>query len=160
MEELEADDALGIYATANPGNVIVSPDKDMRQIPGKLYDLKDVTTIDPHDGHKWHFVQTLAGDQTDGYAGVPGYGVKTATKLFEEKGYYWETVVDAFKSKGMTHDDALLNARLAKILQASDYDFINKRFIAWCPTAADYDPNNGAGVPTERGSKGYAREGI
>ena len=31
---------LGIYATANPGNVIVSPDKDMRQIPGKLYDLK------------------------------------------------------------------------------------------------------------------------
>ena len=36
---------LGIYATANPGNVIVSPDKDMRQIPGKLYDLKDVTTI-------------------------------------------------------------------------------------------------------------------
>ena len=46
MEELEADDALGIYATANPGNVIVSPDKDMRQIPGKLYDLKDVTTID------------------------------------------------------------------------------------------------------------------
>ena len=149
MEELEADDALGIYATANPGNVIVSPDKDMRQIPGKLYDLKDVTTIDPHDGHKWHFIQTLAGDQTDGYAGVPGYGVKTATKLFEEKGYYWETVVDAFKSKNMTHDDALLNARLAKILQASDYDFINKRFIAWCPAAADYDPNNGAGVPTE-----------
>ena len=149
MPTLEADDALGIYATANPGNVIVSPDKDMRQIPGKLYDLKDVTTIDPHDGHKWHFIQTLAGDQTDGYAGVPGYGVKTATKLFEEKGYYWETVVDAFKSKNMTHDDALLNARLAKILQASDYDFINKRFIAWCPTAADYDPNNGAGVPTE-----------
>ena len=25
METLEADDALGIYATANPGNVIVSP---------------------------------------------------------------------------------------------------------------------------------------
>ena len=49
MEELEADDALGIYATANPGNVIVSPDKDMRQIPGKLYDLKDVTTITPED---------------------------------------------------------------------------------------------------------------
>ena len=149
METLEADDALGIYATANPGNCIVSPDKDMRQIPGKLYDLKDVTTITPEAGHQWHFIQTLAGDQTDGYAGVPGYGVKTATKLFEEKGYYWETVVDAFKSKGMTHDDALLNARLAKILHASDYDFINKRFVAWCPTAADYDPDHGARVPAE-----------
>ena len=58
MEELEADDALGIYATANPGNVIVSPDKDMRQIPGKLYDLKDsVTTITPEAGHQWHLHQ-------------------------------------------------------------------------------------------------------
>ena len=36
MPELEADDALGIYATKHPGNCIVSPDKDMKQIPGKL----------------------------------------------------------------------------------------------------------------------------
>ena len=35
MAELEADDAMGIYATAYPGDIIVSPDKDMRQIPGK-----------------------------------------------------------------------------------------------------------------------------
>ena len=34
MPELEADDAMGIYATQHPGNIIVSPDKDMRQIPG------------------------------------------------------------------------------------------------------------------------------
>ena len=36
MPTLEADDALGIYATEHPGNVICSPDKDMRQIPGQL----------------------------------------------------------------------------------------------------------------------------
>ena len=150
MDELEADDALGIYATANPGNCIVSPDKDLRQIPGLLYDLKNETiNITPEEGHQWHYIQTLAGDQTDGYAGVPGYGIKTSAKLFEEQGYYWETVVDAFKSKNMTHDDALLNARLAKILQANDYDFINKRFIAWCPTAADYRPDSGTGVSTK-----------
>ena len=59
--------------------------------------------------------------------------------------------------KDMTHDDALLNARLAKILQASDYDFINKRFIAWCPAAADYDPNNGAGVPTKEDRRSIRR---
>ena len=37
MPELEADDAMGIYATQYPGNIIVSPDKDMKQIPGTLY---------------------------------------------------------------------------------------------------------------------------
>ena len=45
MKELEADDAMGIYATQHPGNVIVSPDKDMRQIPGKLYDFNETVTI-------------------------------------------------------------------------------------------------------------------
>ena len=29
---LEADDSIGIYATKDPGHIIVSPDKDMRQI--------------------------------------------------------------------------------------------------------------------------------
>ena len=43
MKTLEADDAMGIYATAHPGNIIVSPDKDMRQIPGKLYNLTAVS---------------------------------------------------------------------------------------------------------------------
>ena len=76
MPELEADDAMGIYATKLTGNIIVSPDKDMRQIPGKLYNLEDTTTITPEEGARWHLIQTLAGDQTDGYSGVPGIGVK------------------------------------------------------------------------------------
>ena len=41
MPELEADDAMGVYATQHPGNCIVSPDKDMKQIPGKLYNLDE-----------------------------------------------------------------------------------------------------------------------
>ena len=45
MEELEADDALGIYATANPGNVIVSPDKDMRQILVNSMTLKTLRLL-------------------------------------------------------------------------------------------------------------------
>ena len=45
MDNIEADDAMGIYATMHADNVICSPDKDMRQIPGKLYDLKEVTLI-------------------------------------------------------------------------------------------------------------------
>ena len=136
MAELEADDAMGIYATTNPGNIIVSPDKDMRQIPGKLYDLKETVTIGELDGHRWHYIQTLAGDQTDGYGGVPGIGVKKAVALFEEEGYTWETVVKAFESKGLGEEDALMNARLAKILTCRDYDAINRRVIPWTPATS------------------------
>tara|TARA_B100000073_G_scaffold26231_1_gene20298 strand:+ start:895 stop:1617 length:723 start_codon:yes stop_codon:yes gene_type:complete len=133
LPELEADDAMGIYATANPGNIICSPDKDMKQIPGKLYNMDETVTITPEEGKQWHYIQTLAGDQTDGYSGVPGIGVKRAVSLFEEKGYNWNTVVEAFKDKGLTEDDALLNARLAKILTNKEYD---GRVIDWTPTSS------------------------
>ena len=138
MPSLEADDALGIYATANPGNVICSPDKDMRQIPGKLFDMKELHTIEQDDADKWHLVQTLAGDQTDGYAGVPGIGIKRAVSLFEEKGYKWKTVVEAFADKDLSEDVALENARLARILRCTDYDPIERKPILWTATIPDH----------------------
>ena len=138
---LEADDSMGVYSTKYPGNCIVSPDKDMRQIPGKLYNLDEVFTVSKEDGAKWHLIQALAGDQTDGYSGVPGIGVKRATSLFEESGYSWKTVLKAFTDKGLTEYDAITNARLARILTADDYDFKNKRPILWTPTS-DYQVNN------------------
>ena len=128
---LEADDAMGVYSTKYPGNCIVSPDKDMKQIPGQLYNLDEVFTVSKEDGAKWHLIQALAGDQTDGYSGVPGIGVKRATSLFEEDGYSWKTVLKAFTDKGLTEYDAITNARLARILTADDYDFKNKRPILW-----------------------------
>ena len=132
-----------IYATAHVDNIICSPDKDMRQIPGKLFDMKELTTIDPIEGAKWHLIQTLAGDQTDGYAGVPGIGIKRAVALFEEHGYTWKTVVKAFTDKDLTEDDALMNARLARILTCTDYDPIQHSVIPWTP-AADYRVDDGA----------------
>ena len=149
MPTLEADDALGIYATKNPGNVICSPDKDMRQIPGRLFDMSEMMNVEEGEGEKWHLVQTLAGDQTDGYAGCPGIGVKRAITLFEEKGYSWETVVQAFADKDLSEDVALENARLAKILTASDYDFDKQQPIFWTPTA-DYRIDDGAGSKDEK----------
>ena len=150
-DTLEADDALGIYATKYPGNIIVSPDKDMRQIPGKLYDFNETVDITPEDGARWHLIQTLAGDNTDGYAGVPGIGVKKAMKIFEEEGYSWKTVVKTFEEKDMTEEDALVNARLARILTVDDYDSEKKEPILWSP-GADYriDDATGAGPETDR----------
>ncbi len=140
---LEADDTMGIYATKYPGNIIASPDKDMRQIPGQLYNFDETFTITPEEGAKWHLIQTCAGDQTDGYGGISGIGVKRAVSLFEEKGYTWKTVVEAFVDKGHTKEEALINARLAKILTAEDYDFKNRKPKLWTP-AANYKIDDGA----------------
>ena len=145
MKTLEADDAMGIYATAHPGNIIVSPDKDMRQIPGKLYTLTDTTYITPEEGARWHLIQTLAGDQTDGYSGVPGIGVKRAETLFDKEGYSWQTVLKAFNDKGLTDADALLNARLARILTLDDYDTKRQEPILWTPEVS-FTINDGTGL--------------
>ena len=131
---LEADDSMGVYATKYPGNIIVSPDKDMRQIPGTLYNFEETFTITPEEGAKWHLVQSMAGDQTDGYSGVPGIGVKRAEALFKEKGY--------------TQVTALANARLARILTVDDYDFTKKEPKLWTPTS-DYTVDSGTGSPNE-----------
>ena len=141
---LEADDSMGIYATKYPGNIIASPDKDMRQIPGQLYNFDEVFTIDKEAGAAWHLIQSISGDQTDGYGGVPGIGVKRAETLFKDKGYSWKTVVNAFVDKGLTENDALINARLARILTVDDYDFKRKKPKLWSPSS-DYQVNDGAG---------------
>ena len=139
MPGLEADDGMGIYATQYPGNIIVSPDKDMKQIPGKVYDFKETTLISEEDGRNWHYIQTLAGDQTDGYAGVPGIGIKRAVVLFEKTGYNWQTIKDAFAAKDLDEDVALMNARLAKILTIGDYDFDRKEPVLWTPRTDNRD---------------------
>jgi len=136
MPTLEADDALGIYATKETGHIICSPDKDMRQIPGQLFDLtQGVVEITPEEGARWHLIQAMAGDQTDGYAGIPGIGIKRAEALLEANGATWQTVVEAFAAKDLDESVALMNARLAKILQADDYDFTNQEPRLWSPSS-------------------------
>tara|TARA_Y100001973_G_C5190180_1_gene330477 strand:- start:1654 stop:2379 length:726 start_codon:yes stop_codon:yes gene_type:complete len=136
-EGLEADDTIGIDAT-NPAyldrdNIIVSPDKDMRQIPGNLWNLvDDVEEITKEDGDNWHLIQSLAGDPTDGYPGCPGIGVKRASQLLNSTNK-WQAICNAYKERGLSDDDALLNARLARILQHTDYDYDHAKPILWTP---------------------------
>ena len=134
VAEIEADDAMGIYATSNDDCIIVSPDKDMKQIPGTLFNMEETFTIDKQAGWEWFLIQTLSGDSTDGYSGAPGFGIKTSQKFFAENGYTWESVVKAFKLKNLPEDIALMNARLAKILTADDY---NDGPILFNPTNAE-----------------------
>ncbi len=150
---LEADDLLGIHATNEPGNIIVSPDKDMRQIPGELYNMDETMSVTEEEGRRWHLIQAMAGDQTDGYAGVPGIGIKRAVTLMDKDGYNWDTVLGAFKKAGLAEEDALRNARLAKILTANEYDFSTEQPILWSPSDANDGVDNGAG-PKDEADKG------
>ena len=136
IEGLEADDTIGIEATrhANPSNIIVSPDKDMKQIPSVLWNLTDdVVEITEEEGDRWHLVQSLSGDPTDGYSGCPGIGVKRATELLDKNENQWEAVCKAYRDRGLSDDDALLNARLAKILRNENYDHDRNQPILWNP---------------------------
>ena len=73
-----------------------------------------------------------------------------AQTLFEKECYSWATVVKAFESKGLTEEDALLNARLAKILTHEDYDAKRQEPKLWTPTP-EYQVDSGTGVQVEIG---------
>ena len=125
LPNLEADDALGIMATNGSFKdfVLISPDKDMAQIPCRIYDLKEEYTQTPGAAERLLYKQCLTGDSTDGYKGCQGVGPKRADQILDKaKGDYWPAVVEAFEEAEMTKEDAIRNLQLAKILQAENWD--------------------------------------
>jgi DNA polymerase-1 len=133
--KLEADDCMGILATngKTPNPVIVSDDKDMLTIPGVHWRLGELITTTPEEAWELFLTQAMTGDTTDGYNGCPGIGPVKAYNLLKKQGPIWETVVSAYVKKGFTEDDALLNARLARILHASDWDAKRQTVRLWQP---------------------------
>lgn len=81
----EADDLLGIAATAAPGSVVCSIDKDLLQIPGRHYDFvkKEEVTISPKQAVLNFYAQALSGDATDNVPGLTGIGPVKAKKALE-----------------------------------------------------------------------------
>lgn len=137
LPQLEADDVMGIMAT-NGGikkPVIVSDDKDMRQIPGVLHIPRKNETlrISEEEAYRFHMQQTLEGDRADNYPGCPGIGAKRAEKALDgvTPHLWWTTVVHQYRRAGLTSDDAVHQARLAKILQADDWDHEQEQVILW-----------------------------
>jgi DNA polymerase-1 len=143
---LEADDIMGILATHPklvPGEkIIVSEDKDMRTIPAKVYNPRrselGILDISPLDADRFHMWQTICGDPTDDIKGARyvGEGSVWATEiLVAERQDLWDIVLEAydFARPRSTEDDAILNARMAHILRASDFSFKNKKIRLWNP---------------------------
>lgn len=109
----------------------------------------------------FHLRQAIAGDATDGYPGCPGMGMDTAERALSE-GVAWEayehvfksgprkdtaetrwrkieatspwhTVVSHYEKAGLSEDHALVQARVARILRATDFNFKTKEPILWTP---------------------------
>lgn len=170
---LEADDFIGITAT-NPSilesydPIIVTEDKDLKQIPGKhaVGSTGEIVDISPKEAEDFHLTQLLAGDPTDGYSGCPGFGMVTAQKFVEApyfarpsvnkegkktwkkestcRGNTWGAIVTQFQ-KAHNLDDfeeaeriALVQARVAHILHYEDYDAVNNQVISWLPGKINY----------------------
>lgn len=134
---LEADDVMGILSTepAEEERVIVSIDKDLKQIPGLLSsDGKTIKEVNKAQADYWFLIQTLAGDLTDGYSGCPGIGVKTAEKLLDIKVPLvdnWARVVKAYKKKDYLDGEILQQARVARILRHGEYDHTTGAVKLW-----------------------------
>jgi len=136
---LEADDCLGILATKYKGKIVIATmDKDLLTIPGLVYKIKpdgsaSMIKVTPEEADYNFLLQSLTGDTTDNYKGCPGVGPKRAEELFKKHGAVWKTVEDAYLKAGLTKEDALLNARMARILRDTDYDFTKEEVILWTP---------------------------
>ena len=148
---IEADDTVGILATTTTlaslppveDRVIVAIDKDLDTVPGLHYNWRKpdvgIYNVTPEEAHREFMYQTLIGDSTDNYKGLPGCGPKTAAKILDNEGTTWDVIVAAYEKKGLTEEDALVQARCARILQACDWDADNQSVILWTPEVPSAD---------------------
>ena len=134
IDNIEADDVIGIMCTRNPNTTIaVSGDKDFATLPITWYNFlnKETKTLSLEEANYNHLVQTLTGDKVDGFEGIKGVGPVTARKILDKEGASWATIVDAYQKKGLTEYDALLTARMAYILRNENY--IEGEIKLWLP---------------------------
>lgn len=140
VDDMEADDVLGIIATKAPAAVIFSRDKDMLTLPAKLWREGKLIQVTEADANLNWMRQALTGDATDGYPGCPGYGPKKADTLLEGLAGaplpdLWKAVVGAYEKADLTAADALTQARVARVLRAEDWNTKTKRMTLWQPPA-------------------------
>ena len=134
---IEADDVLSILSCEN-GGIIVSLDKDFKSVPSKYYNWNrpddGVVAITEAEADRAFMMQVLTGDIADNYSGCPGVGPKKAEKILEgltSIESMWDAVKKAFKKAGFGEEEALVQARLARILRKGEYDKKTGKVKLW-----------------------------
>lgn len=152
IPKLEGDDILGLMATdpAMKNKVIVCTiDKDLKTIPGQHYNFAkdELFTVSVHEANLYHMTQALTGDATDGYKGCPGIGAVTAKKIFDAvmeeatpwanqkqlDALLWAAVVKTYEKAGLSEEEALVQAQVARILRFGEYAFKQQKVNLWNP---------------------------
>ena len=140
-DNLEGDDVLGLLS-GSPGlarikgeKVVVTIDKDLMTIPGFHYypnrPEDGIIEVSQEEADYNHLLQTLSGDSVDGYAGCPGIGPKRAAAVLKTP--EWAAVVKTYEAAGLNEEDALVQARVARILRWGEYDTKKEEVKLWQP---------------------------
>lgn len=170
---LEGDDIMGIIGSNSEAfgakkAVLVSCDKDFKTIPNCDFlwcTTGNILTQTEETADYWHLFQTIKGDITDGYSGIPGWGdtaadfldnpfvveqVTSVLKSGKNKGQEvtkWvkrerqghETLWDCIKSigakAGMSEEDIIKQGQMARILRFEEYNFVDKEIYLWEPSS-------------------------
>lgn len=168
---LEGDDVMGIIGS-NPGQfnaqkaVLVSCDKDFKTIPDCDFlwcTTGNILKQTMETADYWHIFQTIKGDITDGYSGIPGWGdtteeflkepfivepVTSILKSGKNKGQevtkwvkrqpestetLWDCIVSIGAKAGMTEEDIIKQGQMARILRDTDYNIETGEITLWQP---------------------------
>lgn len=150
---LEADDVCAIssgHLQLSPLRepIVVSIDKDLKSVPGLVYSsmrpTEGVVEVSLEMADRAFLYQTLVGDPVDGYTGCVGVGPKKASKFLETWDHAsmdlkWEAVVAQFQKRGQTAQDALTQARVARIVRSEEWDASTRQVHLWSPGAQRYE---------------------
>lgn len=149
---LEADDVISLLASCCPRNeerIMVSIDKDFNTIAGLHFNWDKpelgVYEVLPHEADWFFMRQTLTGDRTDGYSGCPNIGpVKAETILGPVTvgttvDTLWPKVVAAYHKADLPESEALLQARMARLLRKGEFNTKSKRITLWNPHLSSSD---------------------
>jgi len=123
--EIEADDALGM--TQIPGvSIIVSIDKDLKQIPGDHYNFvtEEFDQVSIEEGLKYFYTQLLTGDSSDNVKGVWKVGPVKARALLQGLSEEQEMFNKVRATYG-NDEEMLLNGRVLWIWKQANDDWRN-----------------------------------
>lgn len=111
----------------------------------------------------WHLFQTIKGDITDGYSGIKGFGENNATdwlgnpyalqkvtkvlksgknignevtqyvKVSMKDHNLWSALMTIAEKAGMTEQDVINQARMARLLRWNEYNCDTKEITLWTP---------------------------
>ena len=91
VERHEVDDEIGcrmseIQSSHYYEPIVVSPDKDLDQLPGEHYNYKSNVQyyVDEDEARRWFWMQVLTGDYSDNVRGCWGVGEKGAAQYIDD----------------------------------------------------------------------------